>query len=394
MLGARFLDKNKYLSKLQQLRRKFGFDMVSLATVISGTRRPLLTWNCATGNLNYDFQRIVLESGKGIAGGVHKSKKVMLIQDAFQEMTGEEIAEHPIILAENLFCVMAVPLWHNADVHAVLLMGYRTANMITEHIFYAIMEELLPSFADFAVQSTSYTDVIHKGQDSETVPIYELMYYPVIQAREKERRQIARELHDGVLQDVLSVQMMLRTLKYQKTVADAEQVLKDADQWLNQIQNEIRGLSSSLRPVTLDDWGLYAALRSQFERMENVYSVTIELTQNIKDTRYDSVVETAFYRVCQEAVANACKYANTKVIYVELMEQGQNLILTITDQGKGFFTEKPEVQGGGQGLSDMFDWAELIDGTLTIESSLEQGSRVQLTASVGKSENNEIDNCR
>ena len=183
-------------------------------------------------------------------------------------------------------------------------------------------------------------------------------------------------------------------LKYQKTEADAEQLLKNADQWLSQIQNEIRGLSSSLRPVALDDWGLSAALQSQFERMEHVYEVTIDLQQNIKNQRYASIIETAFYRVCQEAVANACKYANTKSIFVTLMEQEQNLVLIVTDEGQGFFSEKPEVKGGGQGLSDMFDWAELIDGTLTIESSPEQGSRVQLIAPIRKSENNEINYSR
>lgn len=388
------MENNKYLPELQRLRQQFGFDMVSLATTISGTRRPFLTWNCASGNLNYDFQRIVLESGKGIAGGVHKSKKVMLIQDAFQEMSSEELAEHPIILAENLFCVLAVPLWKQDEVYGVLLMGYRTANRISEVDFYAIMDDLVPFFGEFTVKPIQFNDVIHKGQDAETAPIYELMYYPVIQAREKERRQIAREMHDGVLQDVLSVQMMLRMLKYQKTEADAEQLLKNADQWLSQIQNEIRGLSSSLRPVALDDWGLSAALQSQFERMEHVYEVTIDLQQNIKNQRYASIVETAFYRVCQEAVSNACKYANTKSIFVTLMEQEQNLVLIVTDEGQGFFSEKPEVKGGGQGLSDMFDWAELIDGTLTIESSPEQGSRVQLIAPIRKSENNEINYSR
>ena len=76
------------------------------------------------------------------------------------------------------------------------------------------------------------------------------------------------------------------------------------------------------------------------------------------------------------------------------MEQEQNLVLIVTDEGQGFFSEKPEVKGGGQGLSDMFDWAELIDGTLTIESSPEQGSRVQLIAPIRKSENNEINYSR
>ncbi len=376
------MEKNRYLPDLQKLREQFGFDLAMLATVISGMRRPFLTWVSASGNHYQDFQRIVLESGKGIAGGVQKSGRVMLIQDAFQEMTSEELAEHPVILAENIFCSMAVPLWKEECVHGVLLLGYRSANRISEAKFQAVMDALMPQFAGMDVKPASISDVIRKGQEAENAPIYELMYYPVLQAREAERRQIARELHDGILQDVLSVQMMLRMLKYQPTAEAKEELLEKADAWLGTIQNEIRSISASLRPVALDDWGLVASLHSRFERMEEVYPVQIQFHQNIKNRRYSYNIETAFYRVCQEAVANACKYAECDTIEVQLEEADGRLCMEIRDTGRGFFAEKPEIKGGGQGISDMLDWAELIDGTLSIDSAPGVGSRIRMSAPV------------
>ena len=374
------MEKNRYLPELQRMREQFGFDLAMLATVISGMRRPFLTWVSASGNHYRDFQHIVLESGKGIAGGVQKSGRVMLIQDAFQEMTSEELAEHPVILAEDIFCSMSVPLWKEDKVQGVLLLGYRSANRISPDKFAAVMESLVPCFCEFEVKPSTFDDVIHKGQEAEHAPIYELMYYPVLQAREAERRQIARELHDGILQDVLGVQMMLRMMKYQNTEEARVELMEKADAWLVNIQNEIRSMSASLRPVVLDDWGLVASLHSQFVRMEEVYPVKIQFLQNIENRRYAYNVETAFYRVCQEAVSNACKYAGSSSIHVTLEETNGRLHMEIRDKGRGFFSEKPEIQGGGQGISDMLDWAELIDGTLTIDSAPGVGSRIQLYA--------------
>lgn len=233
-------------------------------------------------------------------------------------------------------------------------------------------------------QKECFEDAIYTRQNKGNVPvpIYELMNYPVMKAREEERRRIARDLHDGVLQNVLGVQMTLRTIKYQSDKESIQKILSDVDCWLINIQNELRGISTSLHPAYLDDLGLKATLMSQFHRVEGLNPVHIDFIENIGKNRYKSSVETAFYRICQEAILNACKYAMCEDICVLLRETDNHLILEVVDNGVGFNVNQPEIKGGGLGISDMLDWAEFVDGRLDVCSSPGVGTGIRLTVPI------------
>ncbi len=377
------MEKTNYLPYLQRIKHRLGFDFVGIARVLEGNR-PMLTWVQATGNKNRYFRRIVLNSGKGIAGGVYAKKCAMVIQDVENALSKEELAEHPILISEELKSVIAVPLWKKDQVQGVLLMGVRCVGCITKEVFERVMEELALGFAEFSVNSEAFEDAIYTRQNKGyvPVPIYELMNYPVMKAREEERRRIARDLHDGVLQNVLGVQMTLRTIKYQPDQESVQKILSDVDGWLSKIQDELRGISTSLRPTSLDDLGLKAALISQFHRVERLNPIHVDFIENIGEHRYKSSIETAFYRICQEAVLNACKYARCETICVMLRETEHHLILEVVDNGVGFDVDKPEIKGGGLGLSDMVDWAEYVDGRLDICSSPGVGSGIRLTVPI------------
>lgn len=377
------MGKDSYLPELQRIKHKFNFDFVGIALVLEG-KRPLLTWVQATGNKNRYFRRIVLSSGKGIAGGVYEKKCAMVIQDVDNELSKEELAEHPILLSEEIKGEIAVPLWKKDHVQGVLLIGMRSVGHITKELFDQVMEELTPGFADFSVHQERFEDAIYIRQNKEyiPIPIYELMNYPIMKAREEERSRISRELHDGILQDILSVQMTLRTIKYQSDMDCVQGILLDADRWMSRIQDELRGIATSLRPVFLDDLGLKSTLLSQFRRLESLNTTQVILIENIGLNRYESSIEIAIYRICQEAVLNACKYAKCEVICVMLQETEKHLILEVVDNGEGFDVTQPKIKGGGMGLSDMADWAEYIDGRLDICSSPGVGSGIRLTVPI------------
>ena len=97
-------------------------------------------------------------------------------------------------------------------------------------------------------------------------------------------------------------------------------------------------------------------------------------------------MEAVFYRVCQEAVLNACKYSGSSVIDVNLTESEGYLTLEVTDTGVGFDPENVDVKGGGMGLPGMSDWAEMIDGELTYQSAPGKGTSIWLTAPVRRRE--------
>ncbi|MBQ2634525.1 MAG: GAF domain-containing protein [Oscillospiraceae bacterium] len=381
------MENSKYIPELRRIREIFQFDFVSLALVMEGDY-PLLTWVYATGNRNFRYRRIVLESGKGVAGGVYKTRRAMVLRDAEKELTAAERVRYPITIAEDLRSVAGFPLWKHNRVLGVLLLAFRESDRIDRALYEEVLRELGSCFCGFTVQQDSYDLAIcvDHNRDFDPVPVYELVSYPVMRATEEERRRISRELHDGVVQELLGVQMLLRTMKYQNDREEILSLSQQADERINLIQKELRNVATRLRPVTLDDLGLASSLRSYFNWIFQNRGVTVRLHENTEGRRYATGMEAVFYRVCQEAVLNACKYSGCMVLDVTLTESEGYLTLEVTDKGVGFDPENVDVKGGGMGLPGMSDWAEMIDGELTYQSAPGKGTSVWLTAPVRRRE--------
>lgn len=166
------------------------------------------------------------------------------------------------------------------------------------------------------------------------------MLHKSIQAQENERKRISRELHDSVIQEMLNI--------------DVE-----------------------LRPSSLDDLGIEAAFNSYFKQFEENYGIQINYHSNIKGLRFDNEVETVVYRVIQEAVLNALKYAEVNEIEVHISKNEHRLLAEVVDRGKGFnLDDKP--RGSGLGFYGMRERAELVNGNINIESHLNKGTIVTL----------------
>ena len=137
---------------IDALRERFHFDLVSIALVQSAADQFVLTWQYASGNLNERYKRIVLHSGKGVAGRVFKTGKPVLIQNVAEELDPSDLFNYPIIAAEQLLSVGAVPLWKDSRVAGVLLAGYRQENRITAPLLQAFKQEIEPSFGPFSTR--------------------------------------------------------------------------------------------------------------------------------------------------------------------------------------------------------------------------------------------------
>ncbi|MHA6528766.1 sensor histidine kinase [Paenibacillus sp. BAC0078] len=210
----------------------------------------------------------------------------------------------------------------------------------------------------------------------------------IIEAQEKERKRISRELHDSVAQELMSAVIDLRVLKY---MTDDEQLLKKVKHTevsMTRLLNDIRNLSVELRPAALDDLGLDAAFRSHFKRMEQSYGLMIEYETQLAEKRYESEIETVMYRVCQEALLNALKYAQVDTVKVSLTEKDGVLRLLIEDEGVGFHPGD-EPSGTGLGLYGMQERAELVGGTFSVDSGIDRGTRILLQIPVGLAQGKE-----
>lgn len=205
----------------------------------------------------------------------------------------------------------------------------------------------------------------------------------VIEAQENERKRISRELHDSVAQELLSAVLELRTLKYMTKNPQVLSKVEDTKATLTRLLDDIRNLSLELRPASLDDFGLEAAFKSHFKRIEESYGISIELISDLSEKRYENEIETVFYRVCQEAVLNAIKYAFVEEIKVFFFEKNSLLNLVVMDNGIGFNADHAPI-GTGLGLYGMKERAELADGKVEVFSEIGKGTRVELQVPLRK----------
>lgn len=204
------------------------------------------------------------------------------------------------------------------------------------------------------------------------------MIKKIIKAQEDERKRISRELHDSVAQEMLSALVDMRVLKYMDVNKEVLKKVEQTEGSLMRLLDDIRHLSVELRPAVLDDLGIEAAFRTHFKYMKENYGLEIEFTTELSSKRYEGEIETVVYRICQEAIFNALKYANIDTIVVKLYEYEQFLHLHIVDEGIGFQTNFKNPQGTGLGLYGMKERADLVNGQLSIQSQIGNGTNIHL----------------
>ena len=205
-----------------------------------------------------------------------------------------------------------------------------------------------------------------------------------IGAQEEERRRISRELHDGVAQELLTVTFTLQRLT-DHVDAEGADILEEARGGINGVLDELHNISVMLRPSSLDHLGFVPALRSQALLLEKTYGSAIRFEGQLSLPRFDRALETQAYRICQEAMTNACKYSGSDVVTVSVETAGNWLHISIVDEGCGFDVAHPDIKGTGCGLLGMQERANQVGATLSVESN-EHGTRVTLVTPMRSSE--------
>ncbi len=210
----------------------------------------------------------------------------------------------------------------------------------------------------------------------------------VITAQEEERKRIARELHDETSQALTSLIIGLNEAENAGRLEDVRARLAILRQTATQTLDAVHDLAVELRPSLLDDMGLPAAL----QRYTREYSAKIGIPVDFHAVDADGLrlppeVETAVYRIVQEALTNVAKHADATQVSVLLEVTDANLIVIVEDDGQGFDAEAILASGARErklGLFGMGERAELIGGTLTIESTPGMGTTVFVKVPLGE----------
>ena len=166
------------------------------------------------------------------------------------------------------------------------------------------------------------------------------------------------------------------------------ELLAEANNDLANVLDELHNLSVQLRPSALDHLGFVAALRSQAAVFERTYGNEIVFEGSLSCDRFDQALETQAYRICQEAILNACKYSGSEKVIVRLEDSAGWLHVSVIDHGCGFDTEQPEIKGSGCGLVGMQERASVIGARLAMESD-EHGTKMTLVAPMHVAEGKE-----
>ncbi|EFI84924.1 sensor histidine kinase [Listeria grayi] len=240
-------------------------------------------------------------------------------------------------------------------------------------IIYAGKFCLLDDIADYWL--LQLTNTSEQDKTREIIQKKQLIEY-VNNAHEQEKKLLAQELHDGVAQSVYSLLLNARKIKWLESNEEKDQQLKIIDQSLSELLDEIKQLALDLRPPVLDDLGLIPAIRVLIKRLIETTGIYIDFTTNLHQERFDAVTETIIYRVLQECLSNAIKYAEVDEIFINIQLGIKQLDIQIIDYGIGFDTDFPIIHGTGLGLMNMQERVASVDGTLSIRSELGKGTTI------------------
>jgi len=203
-----------------------------------------------------------------------------------------------------------------------------------------------------------------------------------MQAHEEEARRIARELHDEAGQLLASVHIALDGLA-QRTAESAETIQR-LHELLDRVEEQLRRLSRELRPTILDDLGLGPALEWLTQGIHQRTGIRISVRAAIG--RLEAGVETALYRIVQEALTNAVRHGRASAIDVQVRERDGAAEAVVRDDGIGFDARESLSRRGepGLGLLGMRERAEALGGRLDLDSSPGRGTAVSVIIPLGR----------
>lgn len=205
-----------------------------------------------------------------------------------------------------------------------------------------------------------------------------------IRAQEDERRRIARELHDEIGQSLNALIFGLKTaeITIENNTGEIQDVLRRLRVATSDAVRELQTVIYDLRPSLLDDLGLIPALRWYAETRLESQGVKVTWETHSDEKRFEPEVETALFRIAQEAITNAMRYAQASEIRITLQSDDSKIILAIHDNGDGFdltsVLDNREKDGRGLGLLGMKERAELLAGTFFIASQPSEGTHIQV----------------
>ncbi|WP_028063923.1 GAF domain-containing sensor histidine kinase [Solirubrobacter soli] len=292
--------------------------------------------------------RLIVERGCGI---LEARGLVIFLREASGMVAAAEAGEVPAALRDPFGLAAAggtlVPLLYHG----------RTLGMLVAFGAHSDPDDaaLLQAFA------ASAATAVATARSVEEQRVHDAM-----DAAENERKRWARELHDDTLQGLGGLRMLLVAASRIDDPGRLHSAVRDAVVRIEGEIDSLRGLIRELRPAALDDLGLAAAIEGLVTRATEREAVDVHATVRLPPERYAPDLETAIYRIVQEALGNAIRHAHATRVAIAIGDDSGVVRLRVTDDGHGFDPERP---ADGFGLAGMRERVAMLRGDLEIASS-------------------------
>lgn len=207
----------------------------------------------------------------------------------------------------------------------------------------------------------------------------------IIQATEDERKRIAKDLHDGIIQSLtgLSLRLQKQSNSEKAKSAGLDEELNSTRSILDESIAEVRGISHQMMPRVLSEMGLVPALADMLQKSLGLAEINHEFEHhNVEEQRFTESIEISLYRICQELVNNIIKHSEAKAVSVQLLKTRTHLVLVVEDNGKGFEWSDPNSRNG-IGLMNINSRAKAIHGEVNYEPSPQQGTVATIRVPLG-----------
>jgi len=349
---------------------RFGLKMAWVGLVVEGSFdvRPALACGFEEGYL--DSIQVTWDdspTGRGPTGTAIRTGQATVMNQIESDPTYAPWRE--AAKARGYSSSAALPLWYGEQILGALnVYSAETAHFTDERV------QVLQSFANqaaVAIQNARLFEEVHAGRER-----LQTLSRQLIEVQEAERRHIARELHDEVGQALTGLKLLLDM----STRVAADEVtanLGEAQVLVNELMALVRELSLDLRPAMLDDLGLLPTLIWHFDRYTAQTHVRVTFKHTgLEGRRFAPEVETAAYRIVQEALTNVARHAGVSELTVRLWTDQDTLSVQIEDRGTGFDPEAALAAADTTGLAGMHERVVLLGGQLTVESASGAGTCV------------------
>jgi signal transduction histidine kinase len=297
---------------------------------------------------------------------------VVLMDVSMPEIDGFELAgiirQHPRFQKTAIIFISAV---HLTDLDR--LKGYQRGAV--DYISVPVVPELLRA------KVSVFAELHRKALQLETLN-RELrrLSTRLMSAQDEERRRFARELHDGIGQELAAAKIMLDGLLQQPRGQGKEKAIGEASEIVDRAIQQVRSMSHLMHPPLLDEGGLFSALRWFLDGMTERTGIQTSLDLHPPEfPRLAPQLERAVFRIVQEALTNVFRHSQAKTARVTLVQKENSLQLTVRDDGKGVAEQTAQLRPGsiGVGISGMRERARELGGELRM-SNTNPGTTVEV----------------